>query len=144
MRIAPLQPQDREPWEALARGYKAFYRTDVSEAGYEQAWHRLLADDELHGLGAHVEGQLVGIVHYLFHANVWTPEVCYLQDLFVAETARGQGAARALIEAVAEAARSRRAARLYWLTHHENATARILYDRVATHRGFIRYEYPLA
>ncbi|HEY2346735.1 MAG TPA: GNAT family N-acetyltransferase [Xanthomonadaceae bacterium] len=142
--VAPLRPQDREPWEVLARGYKAFYETEVSDAEYGLVWERLLAATEIHGLGAHLDGRLVGIVHYLFHANIWTHDVCYLQDLFVDETVRGKGVARTLIEAVAEASRERGAVRLYWMTRHDNATARALYDKVATNRGFVRYEYPLA
>ena len=53
------------------------------------------------------------------------------------------GVARALIEAVAEHARSRGAARYYWLTQEHNAVARALYDKVAKYNGFIRYEYAL-
>lgn len=33
--------------------------------------------------------------------------------------------------------------RLHWLTHHTNARARRLYDRVAVHKGFIRYNHPM-
>jgi GNAT superfamily N-acetyltransferase len=142
--IAPLGRSDRERWDFLARGYKTFYETVLTDAEYDRAWQRLIAGDGIHGLGAHFEGRLVGIAHYLFHANIWSPHVCYLQDLFVDESLRGKGAARALIEAVAGAARERGAARLYWHTRHDNATARALYDKVAVHRGFVRYEHPLA
>ena len=69
---------------------------------------------------------------------------CYLQDLYVDGAARGQGAGRALIEAVAAHARERDSARLYWLTQDHDAAARQLYDRIAKHSGFIRYEYPLS
>jgi len=44
---------------------------------------------------------------------------------------------------VAEQARSQGAQRLYWLTQSHNQPARALYDRLAEHRGFIRYDYPL-
>jgi GNAT superfamily N-acetyltransferase len=142
--VAPLRPGDRECWDVLAQGYKTFYETVLPETAYDRAWQRLMAGDAIHGLGAHLEGRLVGIAHYLFHANVWTADVCYLQDLFVDDAARGRGAARALIEAVVEDARQRGAARLYWMTRDDNATARALYDRVARHNGFIRYEHPLA
>ena len=64
-------------------------------------------------------------------------------DLFVDKTARGRGAARALIEQVAAAAREHGATRYYWHTQQDNATARLLYDKVARFSGFIRYERPL-
>jgi hypothetical protein len=32
---------------------------------------------------------------------------------------------------------------VYWLTAEGNATARSLYDRVATHTGFVHYEIEL-
>jgi GNAT superfamily N-acetyltransferase len=63
--------------------------------------------------------------------------------LFVNEAARGKGVAQALIEQVAQVARARGAPKLYWLTHQTNARARRLYDRVAKHHGFLRYDYAL-
>jgi GNAT superfamily N-acetyltransferase len=80
----------------------------------------------------------------MFQTSIWFDDVCYLADLFVDETVRGQGAARALIEAVAAAARSRGCPRYYWLTKQDNARARALYDKVARFAGFIRYDYPMA
>jgi GNAT superfamily N-acetyltransferase len=141
--IAPLAPADRAAWEVLARGYKAFYNTPTSEAEYDAAWKRLLAREGHFGLAAHLDGRLVGIAHYLFHNSTWSETVCYLQDLFTAPEARGKGVARALIEAIAAEARARGAARYYWLTQDHNATARALYDRVARHNGFLRYDYPI-
>ncbi len=141
--IGPLREQDRAIWRRLAQGYNDFYRTEWPEEVYERTWRRLLADTEVHGLGARLDGRLVGIAHYLFHLNVWRADVCYLQDLFVDETVRGQGAARALIDAVADIARKHGASRFYWQTMHDNARARALYDKVAQFRGFIRYDYTL-
>jgi GNAT superfamily N-acetyltransferase len=142
--VRPLLPEDRPAWEALARGYKEFYATPTTEGEYSTAWNRLLACDGVHGLGAFVEGQLVGIAHYLFHTSVWAQTSCYLQDLFTSSEARGKGVARALIEAVASQARTHGAARYYWHTQEHNAIARVLYNKVGKHVGFIRYDYPLA
>lgn len=141
--VSPLVPADRAAWEVLARGYKRFYRTEVPDEGYEATWQRVLRDQELHAIGARLDGQLVGIAHYLLHPTFWLADVCYLQDLFVAEAARGQGAASALIERVAQAARDLGASRLYWTTKQDNARARSLYDKVARFHGFIRYDYAL-
>jgi GNAT superfamily N-acetyltransferase len=71
------------------------------------------------------------------------PKVCYLGDLFTAHEARGKGVARALIEAVAQQARERGAARYYWLTQEHNAVARVLYNKVGKYVGFIRYDFAL-
>jgi GNAT superfamily N-acetyltransferase len=142
--ISPLRPEDRARWEVLARGYKAFYETEVSDEEYERTWQRLLAAEDVFGSAARLEdGRIAGIVHFLFHANPWSCGSCYLQDLFVDEAARGRGVARALIEHVAQVARDRGAARLYWHTKQDNERARALYDKVATFRGFISYVHPL-
>ena len=149
--IGPFQRSERAAWEKLARGYNDFYETELPDRDYDRAWQRLLEDREIHGLGARLDGQsggqsggqLIGIAHYLFHASIWRDDSCYLQDLFVDETVRGQGAARQLIDAVADAARLRGAVRYYWQTKQDNVRARALYDKVARFRGFIRYDYAL-
>ena len=99
--IDALRPGDRAAWELLARGYKEFYRDPMPDEAYEQTWHRLAAGTELFGLGARLNGTLVGIAHYLFHrSTAQIGCVCYLQDLFTLESARRRGAGRALIDGV--------------------------------------------
>jgi GNAT superfamily N-acetyltransferase len=139
--IRPLGPEDRADWEPLWAGYLAFYEATIPSTVTETTWARLNDPAEpMHALGAFVDGQLVGIVHYLFHRSTWTTgDYCYLQDLFTAEAARGRGAGRALIEAVYERARAADASRVYWLTQEGNATARALYDKLADRSGFIQY-----
>jgi GNAT superfamily N-acetyltransferase len=145
--IAPLGPGDRAEWEQLARGYKAFYRDEIPDSRYDETWRLLMAGERIHGLcarSAKVDGgRMTGIAHYLFHAQTWSPDCCYLQDLFTAESARGQGVATALIDAVAERAKARGAVKYYWLTKEDNVPARALYDRIARWKGFLRYDYPL-
>jgi len=141
--VGSLETGDRAAWERLARGYKAFYRDPLPDEAYEGYWQRLRAGTELHGLGARIDGRLIGIAHYFFHPTFWSGQACYLQDLFVDEAMRGRGAARALIERVAQAARESGATRYYWHTRQDNARARVLYDQVARFSGFIRYQYPL-
>jgi GNAT superfamily N-acetyltransferase len=141
--IAPLRAEDRKSWNILARNYKKFYETELPDSTYDEVWECLLREDIIFGLGAYLQGNLVGITHYLFHPTFWMEKACYLQDLFVDEAARGYGVARALIERVVQEAREHNATKLYWQTHQDNATARTLYDKIASHKGFIRYGYPL-
>ena len=50
---------------------------------------------------AELGGEMVGLVHYIFHPHNWRVEdVVYLQDLFTAPQQRGKGVAKALITAV--------------------------------------------
>jgi len=141
--VGKLEPADRAGWEALFRGYIAFYQREEPPDMYERAWREFLADDRIHALGARLDGRLVGITHFFIHPNTSGPDVCYLQDLFTAEDVRGRGVAGALIVAVTDWAKARGCRRVYWHTHESNATARALYDKVAQNRGFIRYQIEL-
>lgn len=141
--VDALQASDYAAWQRLAQGYHTFYERELPTASYQKTWERLLHGDGIHGFAARCNGQLQGITHYLFQPSVWAGDVVYLQDLFVDASARGQGVAQALIEQVAAVAQARGAPKLYWLTHHTNARARRLYDRIAGHHGFIRYDYAL-
>ena len=113
---------------ATGTRYKDFYKTPTTDAEFDAAWKRLLVQDGIFGPGATVNGEMVGIAHYLFHTTVRAPTSCYLQDLFTAPEARGRGVARALIEAVAAIAQQHGAARYYWMTQDHNTVARTLYD----------------
>lgn len=141
--IDRLTEADRPDWTTLWRAYLDFYGTVLPDEQYDFTWRRLIAEDGLHGFGPR-DGRPVGLVHYLFHESAWTATpLCYLQDLFVDAALRGTGGGRQLIEAVAGAARKSGAARLYWMTQAHNDVARQLYDRLAKHKGFIRYDYAL-
>jgi GNAT superfamily N-acetyltransferase len=86
------------------------------------------------------KGQLLGLVHYIFHRSTIAPTTnCYLQDLFTLESARGRGVGRALIEEVYRRAQIAGSSRVYWHTHETNATAMQLYDKVAENSGFVVY-----
>ena len=141
--IRPLQQSDHADWRRLWTDYLTFYETSVPETVYQTSWARLFADGDFEPRGfiAFVDGEPVGLVHYLFHRSTWSVEGnCYLQDLFTAPEARGKGVGEALIDAVRKAAAERGVTNVYWMTHETNATARKLYDRVARRTGFIEYD----
>ncbi|WP_421726378.1 GNAT family N-acetyltransferase [Bauldia sp.] len=139
--IRPLRQEDRPAWAMLWHGYLGFYDAAQSPDDTDIAWARLNDPHEpMFALGATVDGDLKGIAHCLFHRSFWTrSDYCYLQDLFVAEDARGGGLGRALIEAVYARALEAGAGRVYWLTQEDNHAARALYDRIASRTGFIQY-----
>ena len=137
---APAAP-DEPAWRDLWTGYNRFYRAEVPPGVTNALWQKLLTPEAaITGLVAEHNGTIVGLAHILFHASTWShAPSCYLEDLFVTPTARGTGAARALIEAAAETARRHGADRLYWHTQDFNAPARSLYDTLADRTSFIVY-----
>ncbi|WP_424973783.1 N-acetyltransferase family protein [Dinoroseobacter sp. S124A] len=140
--LRPIGPDDQTRWRALWRAYLAFYETELGDEIYATSFARLCDPEvtDYHGLLAERDGQVLGLVHYIYHRHGWhIAPVCYLQDLYTVPEARGQGVARALIEAVYAAADRDGAASVYWTTQSGNATARALYDQVAEVTDFIKY-----
>jgi GNAT superfamily N-acetyltransferase len=148
--IRPVERSDLGAWKPLWDGYNAFYGrsgpTALPAAVTESTWSRFFDTYEpVHALVAEgAGGRLVGITHYLFHRSTTAiAPLCYLQDLFTSEAARGKGVGRALIEGVYDRARKAGCPRVYWQTHETNARARALYDRIATQSGFLVYRKDL-
>lgn len=144
--IRPLDAVDHAAWHRLWTEYLAFYGATVPDTVYAATFARLLGSDpqDFSCLIAELDGQPVGLAHYLFHRHGWKIEnTCYLQDLYVSPEARGTGLGRALIEGVYAAADAAGSPSVYWLTQDFNHTARALYDRVAQVTPFIRYTRPL-
>lgn len=141
LKIRAAEERDQSSWCELWKGYLHFYRAAISEEGIDNTWHRLLSPDSgIHALVAELDGEVVGLCHYLFHESTWKPQpACYLQDLFVGNAARGSGVAKALILACEQKAIEGGASRLYWLTQEYNAAARSLYDTITPRSSFIVY-----
>ena len=143
--IRPLRPEDRDQWAEMWRDYLAFYETEVPDTTYKSTFARLLGDDpnDFSCFVADLDGQLLGLTHYLFHRHAWKEEsVCYLQDLYARPEARRTGVGRALIQAVYDEADRQKAPSVYWLTQENNHTARKLYDRIGKLSPFLKYQRP--
>ncbi|MDF0606820.1 GNAT family N-acetyltransferase [Neisseriaceae bacterium TC5R-5] len=146
MQIRLIQAIDFAQWLTLWQGYQTFYQTDIPQEISEQTWQRFLDPQQpMHCAVAELHGELVGMVHYIFHRSCWTTgDYVYLQDLFTRPGQRGQGVGRALIEHVYAHAEQAGASRVYWLTHESNQQAMQLYDQLADKSGFIQYRKQMA
>lgn len=143
--IRPAVDTDFGAWLTLWNGYNSFYGrsgatalpVDITQA----TWSRFLDINEpMHALVVEGSSGLLGLAHFLFHrSTIQLGPSCYLQDLYTTEAARGRGVARALIEEVYRRAKAAGAPRVYWQTHETNATAMMLYDKVAQKSGFVVY-----
>ena len=137
--IRPITLSDKSRWLELFREYVIFYKSKVSDEQFELTWQRIHSDFNIYGLIAELDGQIVGIAHYMFRPSTWDVEdFCYLEDLFVDPKVRGTGVGRALINELEKIAIAKGSKRLYWTTATDNKVARKLYDKVAI-TDFVQY-----
>jgi GNAT superfamily N-acetyltransferase len=145
VQIRPVKHEDFDAWLPLWDAYNAFYgrsnETALPRDITRLTWGRFFdAYEPMHAMVAERSGQLVGIVHFLYHRHTTLAgPICYLQDLYTLESERGKGVGRALIEAVYARAKADGSQRVYWQTHETNHTAMRLYDTVADKSGFVVY-----
>lgn len=142
-RVRPLRPADREAWLALYRGYAAFYGRDDVAGRLDATWERVAAGrDGIEALVAvDADDRPVGLAHVREFARPLDGTTgLYLDDLFVAEDARGTGAGRALLEHLRADAARRGLSVVRWITAEDNATARRTYDRVAAATSWVTYD----
>jgi ribosomal protein S18 acetylase RimI-like enzyme len=76
-------------------------------------------------------GRPVGVCQLRFRLSVWTgSDDCWVEDVYVADAARGTGLGRALMEEAEARARARGCKRMQLDVKESNATALALYERL--------------
>ncbi len=136
--IAPITVEEFEGLLPLIASYQRFYEVaEIDEERNRSFFRRFLAPSE-DGLllGARRGGRVVGYACLYWHfSSTQAKETVLMNDLFVDDSARGQGVGRALIEATAEVARERGVASIEWSTAPDNHTAQRLYDSTGAERS---------
>jgi GNAT superfamily N-acetyltransferase len=145
IRVAPLREDDLKEALPLFAGYQRFYRAEPNDDKNLAFFRQFLVPSE-NGvlLGAWDGDRLVGFAcSYWTFSSVSADDIALMNDLFVADSHRGRGVGRALIEATVEAARDRGVHHLEWFTALDNEVAQQLYDRTGAERsGWYAYEIP--
>jgi ribosomal protein S18 acetylase RimI-like enzyme len=144
MRVARLAATDAPRYRALMlHAYEvaadAFTSTPEERAAEPESWwvNRIADPRSLSAsFGAFRDDELVGTVTIEFSAKPKTRHKCHLIGMFVAESARGVGAGKALVRVALEAAAARPGIVVVTLTVTEgNASAIGLYESY----GFRRF-----
>lgn len=145
VRIDWAQAKDEAAFRALWQGFLEYYGQSLPETTTAATWDRIL--NPQHRMScrlAFAEDRTVGFAIHHHHCSSWVPgDDVYLEDLFVAPSARGQGVGRALIEDLIRLGRENGWHRLYWNTNFDNAGARKLYDSFCKDDGHVRYRMSL-
>jgi len=134
---------DLDQWRDLYSAYREFYALAPDGAVVERVWS-WIADDahETRALVAvDADGTLGGLAHYRRFARPSSGTTgMWLDDLFTRPDLRGAGVGRALIDAVAQIAADEQLSVVRWITNENNATARRLYDTLATATKWVTYD----
>ena len=92
------------------------------------------------GICAVDDNGLCGFAHYmLYPSTYWAKVTCYMQDLYVAPSARQQGLARKIISHLREVGEREGWLNIHWKTKPNNAVAMKLYDAIAEKSDFVHY-----
>ncbi|HEX6208259.1 MAG TPA: GNAT family N-acetyltransferase [Actinomycetota bacterium] len=129
--VRALAEEELEDALPLIAGYQVFYEAQPDDEHNRGFFRRFLApSDEGLLLGAWENGRLAGFATiYWTYSSTLPGDIALMNDLFVAEDARGRGVGEALIDACVEAARERGLPILEWYTATDNHRAQRLYDR---------------
>lgn len=132
--ISRVGSGDLEELLPLMRGYCDFYNVAPSDEELLALAGALIADPEREGvqlIARDSDDRPVGFATlYWTWSTLDAARLGVMNDLFVAESARGSGAAEALIEACRRECAQRGAKRLSWQTAFDNHRAQAVYDRV--------------
>ena len=126
------------------RAYCDFYAVSPTDDDLLTVARALIDDPECEGvqlIARDPNGRGVGFATlYWSWATTSAERIGVMNDLFVAESTRGQGLAEQLIEACRNECVRHRAGRLTWQTAPDNLRAQAVYDRIgATREEWIDY-----
>jgi GNAT superfamily N-acetyltransferase len=148
--ITRVGEEDLDELLPLLRGYCDFYEVSPSDEALLAVSRALIADPEHEGvqlIARRVGGD--GLQAVGFATIYWTwqtlnaARLAVMNDLFIAQEARGSGLADRLIAACRERAAEHGAGELAWQTAKDNHRAQAVYDRVGGSRSEW-FDYALA
>ena len=148
VRIARVAVADLAVLLPLVRTYCDFYGVAPHDEDLLALSHALIADPEREGvqiLARDDEERPVGFATvYWSWDTLVAARIGIMHDLFVAESGRGRGIGRALIDRCRDECRAHGAKKLGWQTARENLPARRLYEGIgATRDEWLDYWLPV-
>jgi len=135
--VRPAERRDAPRLAELMHEYVVdFYRQPEPDPGaMERLIEVLLEGNEGLQLAAEADGDLVGFATIYFSRTSFTGgRIGIMNDLYVVESYRGSGAARALFQACRAECRSRGFAEMTWETAPDNHRAQRFYEKVGGRR----------
>lgn len=143
LKIRPLERNDFPDWLPLWDGNN---KGERNEAVTTETWSRLTDPDfPVRGLCAELNGDMVGLVHYVLHYTTGSiAPVCYMQDVYVDPSMRKKGIARVMVMELSKIAFKEKWGRMYWLAEENNEAAQALYENIGVKLNFSLHVLPIS
>lgn len=125
---------DRAAWNALYKGYAAFYNMPMAEETLDTVWGWIQDPTKPFWcrLARNADGTPIGLMHFrAMPSPLRGTEIGFLDDLFVDPDARGSGAVDALFDDLQARASELGWPSVRWITADNNYRARAVYDRLS-------------
>ncbi|BCL76314.1 N-acetyltransferase [Jeongeupia sp. HS-3] len=136
---------DLDALAPLFDAYRVFYRQQSDLALARDYLRQRLMRHESVLLLAELDGKPAGLIQlYPMFCSIVAEPIWVLNDLYVADAARGRGVARALMTKACDHARASGAARIELSTAHGNRTAQALYESLGYELDTVYRYYSLS
>ncbi len=143
--IKPVSEREFFAWYELFTAYAECMGVKADDERTMRVWTAVQSD--AHAVVAFDGGgKPVGFAHFTTFKRLLQGDTGYtVEDLFVAEQARGNGVATALIEHVRTRAEEQHRAIIRWVTRPDDPAARALYEKFsASAGGWVLHDLPVA
>jgi GNAT superfamily N-acetyltransferase len=142
IRVVQAAPQDKDAWLGLWQLWQRHMKGAVPADVTERTWQR--AQEKGGGpvilLAFTPESEAVGFATVSLTPFAWTgSDIAFLQDLFVIDRARGQGAGEALLRAVYRHADEAGATQVFWMVDETDERLQRFYERNSIRTSYLRY-----
>ncbi len=144
--VRQVADHDRNEWNALFAAYCEFGGEEQTSEMRDRVWG-WIHDPNAQTLCLVVEddqARIVGFIHFRpYERPMSATKGAYVDDIFVAPSARGLGAVDQMIQAVGVYAKEQGWDVVRWMTSETNYRARSVYDRHATKSNWVTYQLNL-
>ena len=142
IKVARAEARDKEQWIRLWQLWQKHMSGNVPDEVTERTWQMALGPlgNLLILLACSSTGEGIGFATVSFAPFAWTgSDIAFLQDLFVMDGNRGEGAGEALLNAVCARADARGAAQVYWMVDEKDEKLQRFYARHGIRTPYLRY-----
>ena len=130
MIIRSIEPKDVTAVLNLIKGLALYEKAPEQVVNSEENLSRDLFETKIcEGIVAEVEDKIIGFAIYFTSYSTWKGPCIYLEDLFVLEHERKNGAGSLLFDKVVEIAKERKVKRMDWQVLDWNQPALAFYKK---------------